>query len=264
MLADYYPYNFWDLRIHTPWRVLRRVPWRAIWDGTQRLDCGVCGWRGPSVARGANRRDRWCPRCKGRNRHRLIAWYLTEKRPELLAPGKHFLHVAPERSLGGCFERIPGLIYESCDVMRDDVTHRIDLQREIVAEDVFDVILINHVMEHIQDDRAALRNLYRMLRPGGICVITVPIRPNGQPTDEDPSVTDPQERVRRFGQFDHVRYYGADLIDRIQEAGFAAEILRSEDADAAAVERYSMGGEMLFLARRPAADLAQQGSGAVP
>ncbi|WP_158240789.1 methyltransferase domain-containing protein [Telmatospirillum siberiense] len=251
MLSSYYNNNFFDLRIHTPFRVFRRIPWRDIMNVEHRLECNICGWRGPYAALTSDRRERWCPHCKAGNRHRLIAWYLTEKHPDALAKGNRFLHVAPERSLGRCLKAVPGLIYESCDIERRDVTHRIDLQSEIISEAAFDVILINHVLEHIPNDRAALRNIFTMLRPNGLCVITVPIRPNGQPTDEDPSITTEAERERRFGQHDHVRFYGEDLIERIRAEGFFGEILRSADVEPAVVERYSMAGEMLFLARRP-------------
>jgi SAM-dependent methyltransferase len=131
------------------------------------------------------------------------------------------------------------------------VTYRTDLQREVVGEALFDTIMINHVLEHVPDDRSALRNLYRMLRPGGLCLVTVPLRPNGLPTDEDPTVVDPKERGRRFGQPDHVRYYGLDIAERISAQGFATEVLYSAQADPEAVARYTMSNEILFLASRP-------------
>ena len=251
MLTAYYPNNVWERWIHSPWRVLRRVPWRDILDREKRLDCNICGWRGPYIVRGRRTDDPHCPLCKSANRHRLIAWYLTRARPDLVAPGRRFLHVAPERSLGTCIGRIPGLIYESCDLASAGVTYRVDLQREIAGETPFDTIMINHVLEHVQDDRAALRNLFRMLRPGGLCLVTVPLRPNGRPTDEDPTVVDPNERGRRFGQPDHVRYYGFDIVDRIADQGFTTEVLYSAQADPAAVARHTMANEILFLASRP-------------
>jgi SAM-dependent methyltransferase len=83
----------------------------------------------------------------------------------------------------------------------------------------FDAIICNHVLEHIPDDRLAMRELRRILRPGGVAVLMVPFQPDRQ-TYEDPAVVDPERRTELFGQFDHVRLYGGDYLDRLREAGF--------------------------------------------
>jgi ubiquinone/menaquinone biosynthesis C-methylase UbiE len=92
----------------------------------------------------------------------------------------------------------------------------------------FDAIFCNHVLEHVPDDRLALREIRRVLRPGGWASLLVPDvdRPV---TDEDPTVTDPHERLRRFGQRDHVRRYGYDYVDRLREAGFVPEVVKMDD-----------------------------------
>jgi hypothetical protein len=96
-----------------------------------------------------------------------------------------------------------------------------------------------------------LANLLRMCKPGGICLITVPMRPDGLPTDEDPTVTDPAERRRRFNQDDHLRLYGPDLCDRIEQAGFKAKTITSDQIPSGLVARHSLQGEVLFLAIAP-------------
>jgi ubiquinone/menaquinone biosynthesis C-methylase UbiE len=88
----------------------------------------------------------------------------------------------------------------------------------------FDVIVCSHVLEHIVEDHKALRELYRVLKPKGIAVLQVPIDSSCPLTDEDRSVTDPIERTRRWGQYDHVRRYGRDYADRLRLAGFFVEI----------------------------------------
>ena len=90
-----------------------------------------------------------------------------------------------------------------------------------------DVILCSHVLEHVEDDRKAMRELFRVLRPGGWAMIQVPL--SSQPTFEDPSITDPAERERLFWQADHVRLYGLDIADRLREAGFNVVTVFGED-----------------------------------
>jgi len=90
-----------------------------------------------------------------------------------------------------------------------------------MADASFDVILCSHVLEHVHDDQRAMRELFRILRPGGWAMIQVPI--SSKPTFEDPSITEPAERERVFWQADHVRLYGLDIADRLLEAGFEVE-----------------------------------------
>ena len=101
-----------------------------------------------------------------------------------------------------------------------------DLTAAPLPYDSFDVIVCNHVLEHIPDDIAALREIRRMLAPGGWALLMSPILV--EKTIEDLTLTDPQERLRRFGQEDHVRRYGWDYVDRIREAGLSVEVVRLE------------------------------------
>jgi ubiquinone/menaquinone biosynthesis C-methylase UbiE len=103
-----------------------------------------------------------------------------------------------------------------------------DLTRLGFASDFFDVILCSHVLEHIDDDRAALRELRRVLKPGGTVVLQHPIR-DVQQTLEDPSITSPEERLHHYGQADHVRMYGRDFVDRLAEASFSSQVVTAEE-----------------------------------
>jgi SAM-dependent methyltransferase len=225
---------------HAYWRLLRGRRAPSV------LECNLCFWRGAFLDRGSRAGEVHCPRCKSANRHRLIAWYFAQS--DMLKPGAAFLHVAPEPGLREMVAARVGAGYETCDIARRDVDHRLDLQTQTVAAHKYDTIMINHVLEHVLDDAAVLANLRRMLKPGGVCLITVPMRPEGLPTDEDPAVIDPQERRRRFGQDDHVRIYGPDIVQRIEAAGFHAAVFASEQAPQDEVAQFSMNGEILFLA----------------
>ena len=115
----------------------------------------------------------------------------------------------------------------------------------------FDVIYCSHVLEHVPEDRKAMRELYRVMAPAGWGMINVPIAV--AVTDEDPSVTDPAERLRRFGKDDHVRSYGEDYFDRQREAGFEVEVATAADLmGPAELERYGIPEtERLCICRKP-------------
>jgi SAM-dependent methyltransferase len=117
----------------------------------------------------------------------------------------------------------------------------------------FDVIVCSHMLEHVHDDRQAMRELCRVLRPTGWVILNVPI--NAERTFEDPSIIDPEERQRVFGQFDHVRNYGPDYQERLEEAGFAVSVTYPADLlSPPEIERQGLGkggaGE-IFFCRKP-------------
>jgi SAM-dependent methyltransferase len=117
-----------------------------------------------------------------------------------------------------------------------------------VENNAFDLIICSHVLEHV-DDRKALREMLRVLRPGGIALLMTPVVEGWSETYENPNVDFPKDRVLHFGQDDHVRYFGADIRDRIKSAGFELEEFTAVEPD---VSRYSLiRGENLFIARKP-------------
>jgi SAM-dependent methyltransferase len=109
------------------------------------------------------------------------------------------------------------------DTRRPFVTERMDITEIGYPADSFDVIFCSHVLEHIPDDRKAMRELCRVLKPGGWALFMVPLKEGN--TEEDPNCTDPRERERRFGQWDHVRIYGMDLVQRLEEAGNTVTVI---------------------------------------
>lgn len=176
-----------------------------------------------SIVGGGPRSDVFCPICRSRDRERLIYLYLTN-RPHLLSRGTKLLHIAPEDNLGAWLRSKPELDYATADLKKDNVDFRIDLTKMPFSEMIFDAIICNHVLEHIPDDAKAMAELVRVLKPGGWAIIQVPISPSLDGTYEDFSITDPTERERAFGQYDHVRIYGMDYVDRLKQADFAVEL----------------------------------------
>ncbi|MBK9076419.1 MAG: methyltransferase domain-containing protein [Flavobacteriales bacterium] len=167
-----------------------------------------------------------CPFCGSLERTRMMGLALKER--GLPKPGHRVLHVAPDRSLREMLRKAPGVTYIAGDKQAPGYSYPQDtIDLDITAldfpDDHFDLIICSHVLEHVPEDRTAMRELCRVLRPGGTAILLVPMsdRPT---TDEDPSVTDPQERFRRFGQTDHVRLYGRDYMDRLREAGFIVTV----------------------------------------
>lgn len=163
-----------------------------------------------------------CPICGALERHRLLWLYLTERTDLLAGARKRVLHVAPEQLIERRLRALPQLSYLSADLLSRRVMVRMDITDIQFPAKSFDVILCNHVLEHVPDDARALAELYRVLAPGGWAILQVPI--GGDVTDEDPSVSDPAERLRRFGQRDHVRIYGRDYRARLERAGFRVTV----------------------------------------
>ncbi len=173
-----------------------------------------------------------CPGCGSRERHRLLYLYLKEKKIlfDLNEP-VNLLHFAPERCLYNLFRNLKRVSYYPCDLYPELYAHlkpikttREDITQISFKDKRFDVIMCNHVLEHIEEDRKALRELYRVMKPGGKGIFLVPLDESLEKTYEDFSITSPKEREKAFGQKDHVRLCGKDYLDRYREAGFKVNI----------------------------------------
>ena len=156
-------------------------------------------------------------------RHRLLGLYLPE-RTEFLSAPVSLLHVAPETSVERVLRRNKHLDYISIDLRHAIAERRMDLTDLRFEDNEFDAIICSHVLEHIVDDTQAMRELCRVLKPTGLALILVPQDMNLETTFEDPAVTSPEDRLRVFGQGDHVRVYGRDFQGRLRDAGFTVEL----------------------------------------
>ncbi|MGB3781083.1 MAG: methyltransferase domain-containing protein [Tunicatimonas sp.] len=159
-----------------------------------------------------------CPGSLTLERHRLLWLYLQEKTNFFDKPIR-LLHVAPEICFVERFERLSHIDYISADLDSPWAQVKMDLHDIPFADNSFDVVLCNHVMEHVRDDIQCMREILRVLKPGGWAIIQSPTY-DLETTYEDPSIIDPKERERAYGQDDHLRRYGHDYGDRLRQAGF--------------------------------------------
>jgi hypothetical protein len=164
-----------------------------------------------------------CPVCGALERHRLLWLFFTTQTNLMHPTPKRMLHVAPERAFTTQLKRIPGLDYLTADLYNPRAMVKMDITDIQYPDASFDVIYCSHVLEHVPDDRKAMREFFRVLKPTGWAVLQVPI--TADHTIEDPSVVEPEERERLFGQKDHVRRYGPDYTQRLEEAGFTVKCI---------------------------------------
>jgi SAM-dependent methyltransferase len=195
----------------------------ALREQTDKAECPLCGTIVEAFEDGGHpdhpRPDCRCPTCGSLERHRAF-WLYFRARTNLFTNNVRMLHLAAEPWIAQRFLDQPTVDYITADLCPAKGMVASDLTCMAFADESFDVILCSHVLEHIPDDVTAMRELRRMLRPGGQAILSVPMW--RAVTDEDPMVTDPAERIGRFGQVDHVRSYGLDGVfqERLNDAGF--------------------------------------------
>jgi SAM-dependent methyltransferase len=165
------------------------------------------------------RENALCPNCLSLERHRLMWLYLKEKTP-FFDIRLHVLHIAPEACFIKRFEKIHGQNYITADIESPLAKVKMDIHQIPFGQNTFDVVLCNHVLEHVTDDIKAMNEIYRVLKPGGFAILQVPFfNPVPEKTFEDETITDKREREKIFGQDDHVRKYGTDYRERIRQSG---------------------------------------------
>ena len=164
-----------------------------------------------------------CPRDYSTDRHRLI-WFYLKYKTNFFHGNLKVLHFAPQYCFQKITKKLPNLDYISADLHNPDVTVKMDIQDIKFNNNYFDIIICSHVLEHVFNDRKAIKELYRGLKPGGKAIILVPIDHSREKTYEDVKITKPEDRLRYFGQKDHVRLYGRDFIERLEQAGFSVHV----------------------------------------
>jgi SAM-dependent methyltransferase len=175
-----------------------------------------------------------CPFCASRERHRLLWLYFKEKTNLYRTDQKvRILHFAPEEPFFNAFSHNGNMEYHACDI--DPASYRfngrirvekVDITDIPYSDNTFDVVLCNHVLEHIPDDMLAMSELFRVMKKDAWAILMVPIDTNRTHTYEDLSIQTPEGREEAFGQADHVRIYGQDYVERLKRVGFQV----SEDA----------------------------------
>ncbi len=215
------------------------------------VHCPVCDNRFDRFKDDWNRPNALCWRCGAQERHRA-QWLLFERRPQLLGDARSLLHFSPEWCLRRRLAALPGLRYVTSDL---DPQQPADLRLDVTALDLpvdaFDAVICSHVLEHVPDDAAAMRELRRVTAPRGFTLVMVPLALDRADTYEDASVTAPEDRRREFLQHDHVRLYAPDIGDRLSAAGFAVEVvdMASELGPQAAARHGLLASDLIFLCR---------------
>ena len=208
-------------------------------------ECPLCGHRGRFWSFGnPPRSEAMCPRCLSLERHRLLHLLVDAHQPAAF-DGRHVLHFAPE----GCIrERLARISrYVTADLSGRGVDLQCAMEAIPFPDGAIDTVIANHVLEHVDDDLVAMREVRRVLKPEGMAILSVPIIQGWDETYEDRTIVAPAERRTHFGQEDHKRMYGRDFADRLRRAGFRVEIFR---ADPASEIRYGLRrGDQFFLAR---------------
>jgi hypothetical protein len=231
--------------------VLRRLR-LVIYRGT-RVECPCCGGRFSRFMPGLSHRDtRVCPRCGAQERHRALWLYMRERTDLFTRPRLSILHWAPEYALQRSLGELPNAAYVSADLQGHEAMQHMDMTDVPFKDGAFDLIVCVHVLEHVPDDRQAMREMVRVLRPGGVAMLLVPIVLE-QPTLEDPAIVTPAARKDAYWQEDHVRLYGSDFPARLEEEGFSVTVdgwVRG--LDAATLERYGLFPmEDIYVAAKP-------------
>lgn len=203
--------------------------------------CPCCGMRFKAFATGFyrdypevfnrsryehTRQDVICPVCRSLPRHRILALW-GENHKELLRTGD-ILFFAPGRSERLWMKR-NGLTCTTADLYKKNMDLRLDIQKTGLPDESYDTIICNHVLEHVDDFRTALKEMHRILRPGGSFICSFPMDPKVELLDEDPSVQTEEGRLKRFGQYDHKRVFGMKADRFLTEAHFSVERIDGRD-----------------------------------
>jgi SAM-dependent methyltransferase len=192
--------------------------------------CPICLSKGSEFGEfGSNRRkNALCQECYSLERHRLL-WLFMQQKTDIFSNNKKMklLHFAPEKVFFDRFAYMKNIKYYPCDIVPENysqdgetVVLKADITSIPFEDGFFDIIICNHVLEHITDDGLAMRELHRVLKPMGWAILQVPIDYQLEKTYEDFSIVTPEGREKAFGQHDHVRWYGRDYKSKLEHEGF--------------------------------------------
>ena len=168
------------------------------------------------------RKNALCPGTLSLERHRLL-WLFFERKTTFFNDKLKVLHLAPEQPFYKKFKSINNWNYITSDLNSPIADVKADICKLPFKKLEFDLIICNHVLEHINKDVDAMKEIYRVLKKGGVAILQVPIVENLSKTYEDPNIIDPKKKSELFGQYDHVRKYGLDYYERLKSVGFSVK-----------------------------------------
>ena len=196
----------------------------------------------------AKRKNVLCPGSLSLERHRLLWLYLKE-RTNFFTTSHNMLHIAPEQCFYKLFKKQSNLKYTTGDYNSPIADVHFDLHHAPFEDNTYDVIFCNHVLEHVEDANQCMRELYRIMKPGGWGIFQVPLDTTRATTLEDPTITSEADREKHYWQKDHVRLFGLDYKTKLEAAGFKVKVddfVNTLGADL--VDRYRLpAGEMIYF-----------------
>lgn len=195
---------------------------------------------------GTQRNNVLSPSTLSLERHRLL-WLYLKNETDFFTSQKNVLHFAPEQAFYKRFKKMSNLKYTTTDLNSPLADVKADICNLPFKNDSYDVILCNHVLEHIPNDTKAMQELYRVLKPKGMAILQIPQDLNRETTFEDDSILDKKERAKIFGQYDHVRVYGRDYFNKLRSIGFKVdEVDYTSKLNETDIEKYCLAkGEII-------------------
>lgn len=193
----------------------------------------------------------FCPQCYSMDRERLYAWYIKNK--VKLDESKAVLDLAPSVGLGKWIKNNYTCQYTSADLFMDGVDVKTDIEdMNVFADETFDFVICSHIMEHVQSDVKAMKEIFRVMKKGAQSIIMTPILKNFDGVDEYPGCTDIAERWRRFGQDDHIRLYSQKVFtQRLKSVGFELEMITAEAIDKKVMDNLGIPANfVLYIAKK--------------
>lgn len=245
--------------VPSSWKVY--IHYNLIWikgkfDQGNKYECNICGKHANKFAMFNRRPNAMCPKCFSLERHRLLYDFLR-KESDLFTKELSLLHFAAEKCLHKKLSANKNLRYETADLMNQFLAtievkpkHRMSVTDIQFEDNSFDVLICNHVLEHVPEDIKAMQEIFRVLKSGGFAILQVPINLNSDDTLEDKKLS-PDERRVEYGAADHLRFYGEkDYIARLEKVGFevtASDHVKTLDADKHILDK----NERIYCCKKP-------------
>jgi len=241
----------WLIRLSYVFRIFAPLIYRG-----NKVECPVCGKSfskflsyGSNVA---HRENVLCPYDLTLERHRLMWLYLRDHSSFFIKPALSVLHMAPEQCFLPLFKKQKNLNYLTADIESPIADMHFDLHSIPLEDELFDVVFCNHVMEHVENPRQCMKEIYRVMKRGGWAIMQVPQDMTREKTLEDPAIVTAEEREKHYWQKDHLRLFGRDYPDFLSEAGFeVVEFWLNQHLAPEVFERFSISsGEVLYIANK--------------